>query len=63
MYKFAEKYLEKEWIDYFIFGHRHQMTSVEINNGSRFILLGDWIKNFSYGVFDGDSFVLNKFER
>jgi UDP-2,3-diacylglucosamine hydrolase len=62
MYKFAEKYLEKEWIDYFIFGHRHQMANVEITNGSRFILLGDWIKNFSYGVFDGERFVLNKFE-
>jgi UDP-2,3-diacylglucosamine hydrolase len=62
MYKFAEKYLEKEWIDYFIFGHRHQMANVEIKNGSRFILLGDWIKNFSYGVFDGERFVLNKFE-
>jgi UDP-2,3-diacylglucosamine hydrolase len=61
MYKFAEKFLEKEWIDYFIFGHRHQMTNVEIKNGSRFILLGDWIKNFSYGVFDGEKFVLNKF--
>jgi UDP-2,3-diacylglucosamine hydrolase len=63
MYKFAEKYLEKEWIDYFIFGHRHQMTNLEIKNGSRFILLGDWIKKFSYGVFDGESFVLNKFEK
>ncbi|MGC9352262.1 MAG: UDP-2,3-diacylglucosamine diphosphatase [Mariniphaga sp.] len=62
MYKFAENFLEKEWIDYFIFGHRHQMTNVEIKNGSRFILLGDWIKNFSYGVFDGEKFVLNKFE-
>ena len=63
MYKFAENYLQKEWIDYFIFGHRHQMTNLEIKNGSRFILLGDWIKKFSYGVFDGESFVLNKFEK
>ncbi len=62
MYKFAEKYLEKEWIDYFIFGHRHQMTNVEVKQNARFILLGDWIKNFSYGVFDGENFVLNKFE-
>lgn len=63
MYKFAENYLKKEWIDYFIFGHRHRMADVEVKNGSRFILLGDWITNFSYGVFDGDRFILNKFER
>lgn len=62
MYKFAEKYLEKEWIDYFIFGHRHQMANVEMKQNARFILLGDWIKNFSYGIFDGENFTLNKFE-
>lgn len=62
MYKFAENYLQKEWIDYFIFGHRHRMADVEVKNGSRFILLGDWITNFSYGVFDGNRFILNKFE-
>ncbi|MBW6536468.1 MAG: UDP-2,3-diacylglucosamine diphosphatase [Mariniphaga sp.] len=61
MYKFAENYLEKEWIDYFIFGHRHQMANVKMNQNARFILLGDWIKNFSYGVFDGENFELNKF--
>ncbi len=63
MYKFAENFLEKEWIDYFIFGHRHQMVDMETKNNSRFILLGDWITNFSYGVFDGKNVVLNKFNK
>ncbi|HZH72908.1 MAG TPA: UDP-2,3-diacylglucosamine diphosphatase [Mariniphaga sp.] len=62
MYRFAENYLETEWIDYFIFGHRHQMADVELKGSSRMILLGDWIKNFSYGVFDGNTFTLKKFE-
>ncbi|NLB26494.1 MAG: hypothetical protein GX820_07360 [Bacteroidales bacterium] len=61
MYRFAQNYLEKEWIDYFIFGHRHKMADVEIERGSRFILLGEWITNFSYGTFDGKTFMLNKF--
>jgi len=61
MYKFAENFLDREWIDYFIFGHRHRMVDIEIKNTSRLILLGDWIKNFSYGVFDGEKVVLNKF--
>jgi len=61
MFKFAENYLEKEWIDYFIFGHRHRMAEVEVKKNSGMILLGDWISNFSYGVFDGEKVILNKF--
>ncbi len=63
MYNFAEMYLKKEWIDYFIFGHRHQMADVEVKNGSRLILLGDWITNYSYAEFDGKSVILNKFHK
>lgn len=62
MYKFAQNFLEKEWADYFIFGHRHQMANEELKNGARFILLGDWIKSFSYGIFDGENFELKKFQ-
>ena len=62
MYKFALDFLQHEWVDYFIFGHRHRMADEEIENNSRFILLGDWITSFSYGVFDGEKFELNKFE-
>ncbi len=58
IFKFAESFLEKEFVDYFIFGHRHVMLNTEIGKKSRFILLGDWIKNFSYGVFDGEKFEL-----
>ena len=60
MYKFAESYLKKELVDYFIFGHSHQMIDVEMNKRTKFILLGDWINNFSYGVFDGDKFELKR---
>jgi UDP-2,3-diacylglucosamine hydrolase len=62
MYRFAENYLQSEEIDYFIFGHRHQVVNVEINYKTSFILLGDWIKNFSYGVFDGYKFELKEFK-
>jgi UDP-2,3-diacylglucosamine hydrolase len=62
MYKFAKSFLKQEPIDYFIFGHRHQMVNIPINETSRFVLLGDWIKNFSYGVFDGHNFDLLKYK-
>ncbi len=63
MYKFAERFLQNEFTDYFIFGHRHQMVDVQMNNNTRFILLGDWINHYSYGVFDGETFELKTYKR
>jgi UDP-2,3-diacylglucosamine hydrolase len=61
MYQFALSVLEKEHFDYFIFGHRHRLANMEMNETSRFILLGEWIKTFSFGVFDGEKFELKKY--
>ncbi len=62
MYKFALSMLGQEHFDYFVFGHRHRIADVEMPGNSRFILLGDWIKTFSYGVFDGEKFELKKYK-
>lgn len=62
MYKFAENFLKTEFVDYFIFGHRHRMSDAKIGQNSRFVLLGDWIKNFSYGVLDGEKFELKRYK-
>jgi UDP-2,3-diacylglucosamine hydrolase len=62
LFKFAENFMKKELVDYFIFGHRHVMLNTKIGESSRFILLGDWIKNFSYAVFDGENFKLKKYK-
>lgn len=61
IYTFAQSLLSNEEVDYFVFGHRHRMADLPIGNKSRFILLGDWIKTFSYGVFDGEKFELKIF--
>lgn len=61
MYQHAMAILEKEHFDYFVFGHRHRMANLELTGNSRFILLGDWIKTFSYGVFDGEKFEIKKY--
>uniref|UniRef100_UPI003217A091 UDP-2,3-diacylglucosamine diphosphatase n=1 Tax=uncultured Draconibacterium sp. TaxID=1573823 RepID=UPI003217A091 len=62
MYKFAANFLKDNHVDYFVMGHRHRMANEKINGKTRFILLGDWIKSFSYGVFDGKKFELKKFK-
>ncbi len=50
-------------IDYFIFGHRHIMLDLPLNNRSRIVILGDWIRYFSYAVYDGEDIKLAQFEK
>ena len=60
--QFARKELKKNpSIEYFIFGHRHLPFDIRIADNSRVICLGDWIGNFTYGVFDGKEFQLKKY--
>lgn len=49
-------------INYFIFGHRHIMLDLSLRPQSRVIILGDWIRYFSYAVFDGNDVRLLRFE-
>lgn len=56
---FAEKKHDKHpHIQYFVFGHRHIPYDIRIAENCRVICLGDWIGNFTYGVFDGQDFKL-----
>ena len=50
---YCREVLQKEYYDYLIFGHRHLPIDFSLNEKSRYINLGDWIKFFSYAVFDG----------
>jgi UDP-2,3-diacylglucosamine hydrolase len=62
LYRYSQQLLQKKHYDYLVFGHRHIMVNIEIgDNGSKFINLGDWLYNFSYGVFDGNNFELHKY--
>ncbi|NCW12015.1 MAG: UDP-2,3-diacylglucosamine diphosphatase [Chitinophagia bacterium] len=47
-------------VDYFVFGHRHFAIDFKIDESTRYINLGDWIKLFTYGVFDGNDMSLEK---
>jgi UDP-2,3-diacylglucosamine hydrolase len=56
--QYCKSVLQKEHVDYFIFGHRHLPIDFDFNVGSRYINLGDWIKYNSYAVFDGNQVLL-----
>jgi len=59
---YCKEELKKNHFDYFIFGHRHFPIDFSLSNKSRYINLGDWIKNFTYAEFDGEDVQLKKFE-
>lgn len=55
---YSKEILQKQHYDYFIFGHRHLPIDVKLKDNSRYINLGEWIKYFSYAVFDGEDLYL-----
>ncbi|MFC4162341.1 UDP-2,3-diacylglucosamine diphosphatase [Epilithonimonas zeae] len=59
---YSKEKLKTEKIDYFVYGHRHLPMVLDLDKGAKYINLGDWISYFTYGVFDGENFELNKFE-
>lgn len=63
LYKYASSLLEKGLIaDYFVFGHRHRPVDIELKDGCRMIILGDWLTNFTYADFDGNNLNLKYFK-
>ena len=58
----SKNILAKEHFDYLIFGHRHLPLDITLGN-SRYINLGDWVRYFTYAVFDGTDLKLLKFEQ
>lgn len=51
-----------EKIDFFIFGHCHIMLDAALPEGGRIVILGDWIRHFSYAVWDGNTIGLHNFD-
>jgi UDP-2,3-diacylglucosamine hydrolase len=50
-------------VDYFIFGHRHYAIDFKINETTRYINLGDWIRSYTYGIFDGTQMQLLEWKK
>ena len=40
-------------VDYILLGHRHIMLEREVGEHCRLMVIGDWIRHFSYAVWDG----------
>lgn len=59
---YCREVLQRKQYDYLLFGHRHLPIDFDLGNNSRYINIGDWITNFTYAVWDGNTMRLEKFE-
>jgi len=59
---YCREVLKTKHFDYLIFGHRHLPIDHMLNDNSRYINLGDWIRYNSYAVFDGQQLELKYFK-
>jgi len=48
--------------DFFVFGHYHMVLEQRIGS-AQLVILGDWITNMSYGVFDGNTLRVCKIDK
>lgn len=59
--EFARGYMQANGpVDFFIFGHRHQLVDMKLNDESRLIILGDAFSLMTYGVWNGRDFALKR---
>lgn len=62
---YANKKVNEQFADYFIFGHRHLPMVLPLKNNpkSLYINLGDWIQYFTFGVLSEQEFCLNQYSK
>ncbi len=62
---FASQYLNEvdPGVNYFVFGHRHAAADVRLSQSCRLVILGDWILQYTYAIFDGNDLKLKQYLR
>ena len=59
---YSKRKLETKHYSYLVFGHRHLPMKVAVGENAEYVNLGDWISYFTYGVFDGETFEIKKYQ-
>ena len=49
-------------IDFFVFGHQHKPMQYPSGDHALTTVVGNWIYDFTYAVFDGETMELKRFE-
>ncbi len=59
---FAKEYLKQHpQVNFFMFGHRHIELDLMLTRQSRIMILGDWISQFTYAVYDGQNMFMENY--
>ncbi len=59
---YAKEYLKTHPdINYFIFGHRHIELDLMLSRTCRVLIIGDWISQFTYVMFDGVKLTMDNY--
>lgn len=62
--KFARKYMQQHGhVDYFVFGHRHQLVEENVAADTKLIILGEGFNMMTFGVWDGERFKLDSMKQ
>lgn len=56
---FCKDMIKKRPYNYFIFGHRHLPMEIEIAPDTKYVNTGEWVKSFSYAIYNGKELKLN----
>lgn len=60
--QFTHEYMKTHAdVDYFIYGHRHIELDLTLSRKARMLVLGDWIWQFTYAVFDGEHMFMEQY--
>ena len=63
LHEFVKEYHQSHpEIEYFVFGHIHVLSRVEIERGCEMVVLGEWIHTFSYARMDSTGLHLLKWK-
>lgn len=58
---YCRETLRAQHFDYFVFGHRHLPIDFALENNSRYINLGDWIRYYTYAVMENGQMELRSY--
>ena len=59
---FSRAYLQEHPdVSFFVFGHLHIMLDEEVSDTARLLIIGDWMQQFSYAEWDGETMELKKY--
>ena len=60
--QYCRKKQTEQHRDYYVFGHRHMPLEIDLGNKSTYFNLGEWVNNFTYGVYCNSSFELKTYK-